>query len=822
MALQKMVTVIDHLQRQRKVVGIVVLSHLIFILLEDVQSNGDMNVRSIKAGFYFDNTRLQVEKITWEDIVAYSEEEEDDMDNSAASKTAKKKANTDGSALGVYAINNGADSDCYEGVIVTVQFVVIAEGEAKITLREESVGADSFKSDDIDPITITIGSSEPEHVCADENKDHVCDNGCDEPQGEHKSNAPACVAGACEYCGESVAASASHDWQNASYVWSDDNSACTATRVCGNGCSTKEQATAVVTSNTTSGTCKVAATTVYTATFTSDWAVKQTKTVTGEKNSDNHEQTPTYTNNGANHTVAYSCCGASATEDHTYDETTHKCVCGAVETFTLYVNVIATGDTVELTVEYGANLLEVLAKAAENGKIPAIDARFRVKDDAYNGEFVVTGYSYNAGTGENPDWIYDLTGVTMPGYDWWIDQDISSFGWCFDDDGAQYFVEGGYYWLDGWQFVEEDYDDVDGGAWYYFDNEYRVTGLTRVPYPTEAINGVTYAPNAEDLAYEASKGRVFIDATEAWFVFDKDGKFDTTSKIIDGKYSDKGMIVWHPGLVVVEGQLYYFVGDANNGGNKYAEGVVWVTRTNDATGLEQGACYLFENGMVNTDYTDIMDGKYFENGKHMIGAGLVKLGEDYYYVRSSGEFATGKYYITKTNDLKGFTVGMKLIFGQDGKMEAIKNGVVEENGALYFYQNNHMMCGAGLIEYKGAIYYVRSSGKVATGIYYITSTNGMEGFEKNDKLLFGADGKLIVSEKKDGIVEENGALYYYEDDSIQYEAGLVEIEEGVYIYVRSNGQLATGKYYITNVNDIDGFVSGKAYVFGADGKLTVN
>ncbi len=124
-------------------------------------SNGDMNVRSIKAGFYFDNTKLQVNKITWSSIVAYSEEDDDDIDNGASSKTTKKKANEDGSALGVYAINNGADSDCYEGVIVTVIFDVIAEGDATITLREESVGTDAFKSDSAGTLTVTIGSTVP-------------------------------------------------------------------------------------------------------------------------------------------------------------------------------------------------------------------------------------------------------------------------------------------------------------------------------------------------------------------------------------------------------------------------------------------------------------------------------------------------------------------------------------------------------------------------------------------------------------------------------------------------------------------------------------
>ncbi|MBQ9779359.1 MAG: S8 family serine peptidase, partial [Clostridia bacterium] len=101
-----------------------------------------------------------------------------------------------------------------------------------------------------------------------------------------------------------------------------------------------------------------------------------------------------------------------------------------------------------------------------------------------------------------------------------------------------------------------------GSDWYYFDTTtgVRAEGMTRVPYPEVAINGVTYAPNAEDVAYAESKGRTFIDKEEAWFVFGEDGKFDATTEIVDGKYVANGMIAWHPGFVTVNNELYYFVG----------------------------------------------------------------------------------------------------------------------------------------------------------------------------------------------------------------------------------------------------------------------
>ncbi len=533
------------------------------------------------------------------------------------------------------------------------------------------------------------------------------------------------------------------------------------------------------------------------------WAICATcKATYGELNKENHAPDPKdsyYRNNGKDHTFVCSCGEDLETESHDYATGTsaHTCVCGKVETFKLTIDDMAD-ENKTFEVPYGANILEFIAGKVETGNVA-------VNTELHKGYLVWTGYWEVVDSEAEEVTKDDVMSGNLE-----ICAPMISIGWerSEADDPWSYFDENGGA-LIGWNQID--------GAWYYFIEDevdgwhYRAEGLTRVPYPSVEINGVKYAPNQEDIDYFAAKGKEFMDATEAWFYFDENGKFlSTKTGLVDGSYVENGMIAWHYGLVKIGDQLYYFVEDAEKGGNKLADGIVWVTRANGVTGLEKGACYLFEGGKVNTAFTGIEGGKYFENGKYMIGAGLVKVGEDYYYVRSSGQFATGKYYITKTNGIEGF---------ETGKMLPIKNGVVEEGGALYFYQNNHMMCGAGLIEYKGAIYYVRSSGKVATGTYYITNTNGMEGFEENDKLLFGEDGKLIVTAEKNGIVEENGALYYYENGRIAYNAGLIEIDGDIY-YVRSNGQVATGVYYVTNTNDMEGFEPGDKLTFGEDGKLT--
>lgn len=68
---------------------------------------------------------------------------------------------------------------------------------------------------------------------------------------------------------------------------------------------------------------------------------------------------------------------------------------------------------------------------------------------------------------------------------------------------------------------------------------------------------------------------------------------------------------------------------------------------------------------------------------------------------------------------------------------------------------------------------------------------------------------------KNGIYRENGILYYYENGVRAYGAGLILLD-GDYYYVRSNAQLAIGKYWVTVNNDL---LPQGMYTFGEDGKM---
>ena len=71
----------------------------------------------------------------------------------------------------------------------------------------------------------------------------------------------------------------------------------------------------------------------------------------------------------------------------------------------------------------------------------------------------------------------------------------------------------------------------------------------------------------------------------------------------------------------------------------------------------------------------------------------------------------------------------------------VKNGIVAENGSLYYYVDGKLTA-AGLIEIDGNYYYVKSSNcEVVHGrSYWITLTNGLL---PAGQYTFDADGKMV-------------------------------------------------------------------------------
>ena len=355
----------------------------------------------------------------------------------------------------------------------------------------------------------------------------------------------------------------------------------------------------------------------------------------------------------------------------------------------------------------------------------------------------------------------------------------------------------------------------DGDSYYFYQNQKPVTGMVRVPYPAaDLLPG--YGPDAEDTEVNVpgKEGNPdnydYPDRESALFVFDENGVFQ---KDQCGVYNDNGiarwinngMLVWHAGLVKDGDDYRYF---KRNGMVTRME--TYVAKTN---GLLKAAKYTFdaEGKLMKLEgLHEDLNGNlcyYVDYVKNY--AGLVEVDGSFYYIASDLKAVKNcTYYVTKTNDLKpaGYYT-----FDADGKM-VIKNGLVEENGDLYYYVDGAKTA-AGLIEWDGNYYYIASNLKAVKNAKHYVFADKANGLKSAGWYWFNADGTMYL----EGIREENGTKYYYKDGVKNY-AGLIEIS-GDYYYVKSDCSVVCDRsYYVTKSN---GLMPSATYTFGADGKMVI-
>ena len=374
-------------------------------------------------------------------------------------------------------------------------------------------------------------------------------------------------------------------------------------------------------------------------------------------------------------------------------------------------------------------------------------------------------------------------------------------GWLTNDVGTTYYKDGQIAYKGTWATINEK-------TYYFNENGYIVKGL--------------YKTTSQDSSYEAT---FVFDTTTGEFLSTQSGLFDVGS---DTYWTEKGKLVEYAGLVRVvkddDEVNYYYFGEGNKAvknvptsGNDY-----WVEKTNNL--LPQWGYYFDENGVILHDTDTTKNGIKDENGVKYyyidgikVHMGLFKLENDYYYAKSNGSLiVSASYYCSRMNDL--LPEGT-YSFDADGKMiqpDTSKNGIVSENGSLYYYVDGKLNY-AGLIQIDGNYYYVKTSGEVVHGVkYWITKTNNLK---TEGAYTFDSDGKLVEEVVKNGIVSENGSLYHYTDGKLSY-AGLIQID-GDYYYVRTTtGEVVHGRsYWITKTNDL---MTQGSYTFGDDGKMVLN
>ena len=473
------------------------------------------------------------------------------------------------------------------------------------------------------------------------------------------------------------------------------------------------------------------------------------------------------------------------------------------------------------------------------------DATYTAQYSATARVFYTITFNANGGEGSMEPQRFEVGVDTALNTNAFTRENYKFTGWntAADGSGATYADEGAILELTGdmtlyaqWQFWNGWFTDVNGKQ-YYKDGELQKTGWT-------VIDGNTYYLDTET-GYAATGITTLVPdgaTEEARCVFDTEGVFQSD---VTGVYSvgadtywlNSGIIEEEAGLkrvVKEDGEVnyYYFAVQKNL---EEREGLTlsaavkstvlngkdcWLHKTNGLA-LPEWGYYFDENGIILHDEDTgkngiLKDGEdlfYYVDGIKA-PAGMIKIGDDYYYANSKGQLIVNQtYYCSRMNGLMeegtyAFDAEGKLIQGATDK-----NGIVKDDDGVLRYYVNGKVTYVGLIEIDGDFYYVRSNGEVVTDcVYWITWTHGLK---EAGYYTFDENGKLTGT-PKNGIVEEDGVLHYYVNGKLTY-AGLIKIGDDYY-YVNSKCEVVRDcDYYISWTHDL--LPQGK-YHFDADGKLT--
>ena len=473
------------------------------------------------------------------------------------------------------------------------------------------------------------------------------------------------------------------------------------------------------------------------------------------------------------------------------------------------------------------------------------DATYTAQYSATARVFYTITFNANGGEGSMEPQRFEVGVDTALNTNAFTRESYRFIGWntAADGSGATYADEGAILELTGdmtlyaqWQFWNGWFTDVNGKQ-YYKDGELQKTGWT-------VIDGNTYYLDPET-GYAATGITTLVPdgaTEEARCVFDAEGVFQSD---VTGVYSvgadtywlNSGIIEEEAGLkrvVKEDGEVnyYYFAVQKNL---EEREGLTlsaavkstmldgkdcWLHKTNGLA-LPEWGYYFDENGVILHDEDTgkngiLKDGEdlfYYVDGIKA-PAGMIKIGDDYYYANSKGQLIVNQtYYCSRTNGLMdegtyAFDAEGKLIPGATDK-----NGIVRDDDGVLRYYVYGQVTYAGLIEIDGDFYYVRSNGEVVTNcVYWITWTHGLM---EAGYYTFDENGKLTGT-PKNGIVEEDGVLHCYVNGTLTY-AGLIKIGDDYY-YVNSKCEVVRDcDYYISWTHDL--MPQGR-YHFDADGKLT--
>ena len=308
----------------------------------------------------------------------------------------------------------------------------------------------------------------------------------------------------------------------------------------------------------------------------------------------------------------------------------------------------------------------------------------------------------------------------------------------FDENGKMVLPENGvgedgFYRVNG--RIVKDVGIVEQGGYLYY-----------VLY-----NGKVKMDGARTVTEEKANGLV----PAGTYHFDEEGKM--TDRPVaepangigsDGFYRVNGEIAKDAGLIEIDGDYYY----VTYTGKIKVDADRTVTEEK-ANGLVPAGTYNFgEDGkMTNPPVAEPedgigSDGLYRENGVVQYDKGVVKIGDDYYYVLYNGKVKKSAARTVTEEKANGLVLPFTYNFDADGKMIDPRFPVVEpDNGIgsdLYYRENGEIVGDLGIIQIDNDYYYVLPSGKVYVNGDRAVTAEKANGLVPAGNYHFGADGKM--------------------------------------------------------------------------------
>ena len=145
------------------------------------------------------------------------------------------------------------------------------------------------------------------------------------------------------------------------------------------------------------------------------------------------------------------------------------------------------------------------------------------------------------------------------------------------------------------------------------------------------------------------------------YIFGEDGKLQLKNGFVDGRYYIDGVMQVNLGLIKVDGDYYYI-----HGNGAVETGTIYVNAGKTNSLLPAGTYTFGADGKLQLK-NGFVDGKYYVDGVMQVNLGLIKVGDDYYYIHGNGAVETGTLYVNagKTN---GLLPAGTYVFGEDGKL----------------------------------------------------------------------------------------------------------------------------------------------------------